>query len=201
MAEKVFVTDAQVKAAQMIVDRDKALGRQTDEAIRRIANAVPQARLGTVARDTGQSGDQGVVRESSRAARSDDPSHAPRFLRSQQIDSLTDALVGDWLSLPEVTSRLNIPARRIKQLLRDRRLLAVRRPNGSLSVPAAFLDGNQILKGLGGTLTVLFDCGFDEHEALRWLFTADESLPGTPVEALTNRRGAEVTRRVQELRL
>jgi CRP-like cAMP-binding protein len=37
MAQKVFVTDAQVKAAQMLVDRDKALGRQTDVAIRKIA--------------------------------------------------------------------------------------------------------------------------------------------------------------------
>jgi hypothetical protein len=116
-----------------------------------------------------------------------------------QIDPEADALVGNWLSLPEVAERLGIPPGRVKQLLRDRKLLAVTRPEGGRSVPAAFLDGDQVVKGLHGTLTVLFDCGFDEHEALRWLFTADETLPGTPIEALTKHRGTEVNRRAQAL--
>ncbi len=38
MAGKIFVTDAQVQAAQMLVDRDKAVGRETDAAIRKIAD-------------------------------------------------------------------------------------------------------------------------------------------------------------------
>ena len=76
-----------------------------------------------------------------------------------QIDPVADALVGEWLSLPEVAVRLNIPTSRVKQLLRDRKLLAVVRPGGERFVPAAFLDGGQIVKGLCGTLTVLFDCG------------------------------------------
>ncbi|MFY9927299.1 MAG: Rv2175c family DNA-binding protein [Streptosporangiaceae bacterium] len=116
-----------------------------------------------------------------------------------QIDPTTDALVGEWLSLPEVASQLGMPAGRVKQLLRDRKLLAVTRPEGRLSVPAAFLDGQQIVKGLCGTLTLLFDCGFDELEALRWLFTADDSLPGTPIDALCKHRGTEVNRRAQAL--
>jgi hypothetical protein len=116
-----------------------------------------------------------------------------------QIDPVADALVGKWLSLPEVAERLGIPSSRVKQLLRDRKILAVTRPCGDRGVPAAFLDGDQIVKGLGGTLTVLFDCGFDEEEALRWLFTADETLPGTPIEALYKRRGTEVNRRAQAL--
>jgi hypothetical protein len=116
-----------------------------------------------------------------------------------QIDPSTDTLVGEWLSLPEVASQLGMPAGRVKQLLRDRKLLAVTRPEGGLSVPAAFLDGQQIVKGLCGTLTLLFDCGFDEPEALRWLFTADDSLPGTPIEALCKHRGTEVNRRAQAM--
>ncbi|MBV9857869.1 MAG: DNA-binding protein [Streptosporangiaceae bacterium] len=116
-----------------------------------------------------------------------------------QIDPASDTLVGEWLSLPEVAERLGIPSGRVKQLLRDRKLLAVARPDGGRAVPAAFLAGSQIVKGLHGTLTVLFDCGFDEHEALRWLFTADESLPGTPIEALCKHRGTEVNRRAQAL--
>jgi len=116
-----------------------------------------------------------------------------------QIDLATDALVGEWLSLPDVADRLGIPAGRVKQLLRDRKLLAVNRPEGALAVPAAFLDGHQIVKGLCGTLTLLFDCGFDEAEALRWLFTADDSLPGTPIDAIVEHRGTEVNRRAQAL--
>ncbi len=116
-----------------------------------------------------------------------------------QIDPVADALVGKWLSLPEVAGRLGIPSSRVKQLLRDRKIIAVTRPGGERGVPDAFLDGGQIVKGLCGTLTVLFDCGFDEEEALRWLFTADETLPGTPIEALYKRRGTEVNRRAQAL--
>jgi Rv2175c C-terminal domain of unknown function len=116
-----------------------------------------------------------------------------------QIDPATDALVGEWLSVPDAAGLLGIPVGRVKQLLRDRKLLAVNRPEGTLAVPAAFLDGNQVVKGLCGTLTLLFDCGFDELEALRWLFTADESLPGTPIDAIVERRATEVNRRAQAL--
>jgi hypothetical protein len=116
-----------------------------------------------------------------------------------QIDPATDALVGEWLSLPDVADRLGIPPGRVKQLLRDRKLLAVARPEGAAAVPAAFLDGSQIVKGLCGTLTLLFDCGFDDLEAMRWLFTADDSLPGTPIDAIVKRRSTEVNRRAQAL--
>jgi hypothetical protein len=116
-----------------------------------------------------------------------------------QINPVADDLVGEWLSLPEVAARLGLPMGRVKQLLRDRKLIAVNRPGGERAIPAAFIDGAQIVKGLPGTLTVLFDCGFDDIEALRWLFTADETLPGTPIAALYARRGTEVNRRAQAL--
>ncbi len=116
-----------------------------------------------------------------------------------QIDPPADSLVGDWLSLPEVADRLGLPLSRVRQLLRDRKLLAVRRSDGVTAVPAAFLDGNQVVKGLAGTLTLLFDCGFGEQDALRWLFTADDTLPGTPVQAMAEHRCREVNRRAQAL--
>ena len=116
-----------------------------------------------------------------------------------EIDPTTDALVGEWLSLPDVADLLGLPVGRVKQLLRDRKLLAVKRPEGTLAVPAAFIDGHQIIKGLCGTLTLLFDCGFGEPEALRWLFTADESLPGRPIDAIVRHRNTEVNRRAQAL--
>ncbi len=116
-----------------------------------------------------------------------------------QITPAADALVGEWLSLPEVAQRLGLSTGRVKQLLRDHKLIAVTRPAGDRAVPAACIDGDQVLKGLSGTLTVLLDCGFDDSEALTWLFTADETLPGTPIDALYARRGTEVNRRAQAL--
>jgi hypothetical protein len=116
-----------------------------------------------------------------------------------QIDAGADALVGEWLPLPEVAQRLGLPLGRVRQLLRDRKLLAAVRPDGTLSVPAAFLDGGHIVKGLHGTLTLLRDCGFEEPEALRWLFTDDATLPGTPIKAISEHRRTEVNRRAQAL--
>lgn len=68
-----------------------------------------------------------------------------------------------------------------------------------LGVPDAFLTGNEIVKGLPGTITLLRDSGYHEDEILRWLFTPDDSLPGTPIDALRGDRGREVKRRAQAM--
>ncbi|MDT7784375.1 MAG: hypothetical protein QOF58_2794, partial [Pseudonocardiales bacterium] len=47
--------------------------------------------------------------------------------------------------------------------------------------------------------TVLRDQNFSTDEILRWLFTEDTSLPGTPIEALRGDRGREVKRRAQAM--
>jgi hypothetical protein len=109
-----------------------------------------------------------------------------------------DDLVGAWTTLPDVAAALGVPATRARQLVAERQLLAVRR-GGVLQVPAAFVRDGRVLKGLPGLLTVLADAGFDDDEALRWLFTPDPSLPGTPVQALMEDRGTEVKRRAQAL--
>src|ERR1035437_2103381 len=88
-----------------------------------------------------------------------------------QIDPLADRMIGNWLTIPEAADQLGLSITRVRQLLRDRKLLAV----GKLCVPAALLDGDQVIRGLHGTLPLLFDCGFDEVDALCWLFTADET--------------------------
>jgi hypothetical protein len=117
-------------------------------------------------------------------------------------DVLTDhdRLVDAWLSVPEVADRLGLPVTRARQLLSERKLAALRRgPNAALMVPARFLTGDAVLKGLPGALTVLHDAGYSDAEAIRWLFTPDPTLPGAPVEALQANRGTEVKRRAQAL--
>ncbi|MDP9861769.1 MULTISPECIES: Rv2175c family DNA-binding protein [Streptosporangium] len=116
-----------------------------------------------------------------------------------QIDRETDELVGEWLTLTEVARRLNLSAGRAKQLLKDRKLIGVRRGGGEPQVPAAFLGADDVVKGLPGTLTVLLDAGYNDVESLRWLFTPDETLPGSPVDAIVAGRHTEVKRRAQAL--
>jgi hypothetical protein len=102
------------------------------------------------------------------------------------------------LTLPEVGQSIGLPITRVHQLIRDHHLVAFRR-DGVLVVPALFLNGEGVVKGLPGTLTVLHDAGFSTDEMLRWLFTIDDSLPGSPIEALRTDRGREVKRRAQAL--
>jgi hypothetical protein len=116
-----------------------------------------------------------------------------------QIDRETDQLVDEWLTLPQVAARLELSIGRAKQLLKDHKLLGVRRGGGGPQVPAVFLDGNDVMKGLPGTLNVLQDAGYDDIESLRWLFTPDDSLPGSPVDAMRAGRHTEVKRRAQAL--
>lgn len=103
------------------------------------------------------------------------------------------------LPLPEVATALNVSANKVRQMLRDGHLIAVRR-KGELYVPAAFLVKDGVVKGLAGTITVLADSGFSRTEMLRWLFAEDDTLPGaTPVNALRTSHGTEVKRRAQAM--
>jgi Rv2175c C-terminal domain of unknown function/DNA-binding protein Rv2175c, wHTH domain len=108
--------------------------------------------------------------------------------------------VVEWLTVPDVAERLGVPVTRVHQLLREGGLAAQRR-DGVLRVPAGFVRGDAVVKGLAGVLTLLRDGGYDDEAAIRWLHTPDESLPGTPVEALAADRGREVRRRAQALAL
>lgn len=111
-------------------------------------------------------------------------------------------LVPAWLTVPQVGERLDLPLLKARQLLADRQILGVRRgENAAVYVPEAFVAGGAVLRGLPGLITLLADCGFSDAESVRWLFTPDESLPGTPVEALAGDRGTEVRRRAQALAL
>ncbi|MFL6238067.1 MAG: Rv2175c family DNA-binding protein [Actinomycetes bacterium] len=106
----------------------------------------------------------------------------------------------DWLTIPDAAESLRTDVSKVRQLIRDRRIIAFRRGEPPrLEVPAAFFVDGEVLKGLPGLLTLLADAGYDDAEALEWLFTADESLPGSPIDALRENRGTEAKRRAQGL--
>ncbi|MFF5227172.1 Rv2175c family DNA-binding protein [Dactylosporangium sp. NPDC000521] len=113
---------------------------------------------------------------------------------------VTEQPVGpaEWLTMPDVAERIGIPVNRVHQLVRERKLLAVRK-DGVLRVPADFISDDGVVKHLPGVLTVLHDAGYNDDEALRWLYTPDDTLPGTPAAALRGNRATEVKRRAQAL--
>ena len=103
------------------------------------------------------------------------------------------------LPLQEVADVLGTSSNKVRQMLRDGQLIAVRR-RGELCVPSDFVVKDGVVKGLTGTITVLADSGYSRTEMLRWLFTADDTLPGsTPINALRSNHGTEVKRRAQEM--
>ena len=106
----------------------------------------------------------------------------------------------ETLTPAEVAQTLGVSPNRVRQLIRDGKLMAVP-GSGNSRIPADFVQHGAVLKHLPGLLTVLRDGGFTEQEAFDWLFREDESLPGTPVEALRGDRHTEVTRRAQALAL
>ena len=106
----------------------------------------------------------------------------------------------DTLTPAEVADLLGVSPNRVRQLLRDGKLVAVP-GSGNSRIPADFVQEGAVLKHLPGLLTVLRDGGFTEQEVFDWLFREDPTLPGTPVEALRGDRHTEVTRRAQALAL
>lgn len=112
----------------------------------------------------------------------------------------TFALVGDWVTIPEIAQALDLKVTRVHNLISDGTLIALRDPETNVrKVPELFLNGSRVLESLKGTLAVLKDAGFSDEEAIVWLYTNDESLPGRPIDALIDGRKTEIRRRAQAL--
>jgi excisionase family DNA binding protein len=114
------------------------------------------------------------------------------------VTHVLSGLVDRWLTLQEAAQELAVTPSRVRQLIREHQLAAVRPAAGEEpAVPADFLADGLVVKGLPGTLTLLADRGLSVEEAVEWLFTPDDSLPGRPIDALREDRGKEVRRRAQ----
>jgi hypothetical protein len=103
-----------------------------------------------------------------------------------------------WLTIPDLVDLLGIGVGRVRRLIEDRHLLAVR-VDGVLRVPADFIRDGEPLSELRGTLIVLADGGFSDEEAMTWLLSEDDSLGVAPIDALLAGRKAEVRRVAQAL--
>jgi Rv2175c C-terminal domain of unknown function len=104
----------------------------------------------------------------------------------------------DWVTLPDLAERFEVPITKVRQMIRDGELIAIRL-HGVLRVPAELVANRTVTKHLPGVLTLLRDAGYTDEEALRWLYSPDETLPGTPARALGGDAATEVKRRAQAL--
>lgn len=112
-----------------------------------------------------------------------------------------EALVGSWVTIPDLAERLGVRLVEARRLVEDRELLAHRvGERRVVAVPEDFLDADGPIASLKGTFTVLADGGMNDVEIIRWLHTRDETLPvpGTPLDAIRAGFKTEVRRRAME---
>ena len=118
-----------------------------------------------------------------------------------------ELLVSNWLTLPDVAEQLGESISHVRGLVDTRALIGIKRGDRSVfQVPAVFLIDSanelgtvEVLPTLSGTLTLLADQSFADAEALEWLFTPDDALGATPIDALRAGRRADVRRLAQTL--
>ena len=107
-------------------------------------------------------------------------------------------------STSAISDRLGVSVSQVHHMLREGRLLAVRR-GGDLHVPRLFfgeVDGRfAIAKHVTGLLSVLRDGGFSREESMEWLFTDLDDLGAAPAELLHTDSAREVIRRAQAMAL
>lgn len=112
-----------------------------------------------------------------------------------------DALVTQWLSVPEAAELQGASLSDVRTQLKERRLVGVRRgPNKAVSIPAVFVTDEGPRPEIRGTVIVLSDGGMSDDELLRWLFTPDDTLPvpGSPMDCILAGHKTEIRRRAME---
>ncbi len=103
----------------------------------------------------------------------------------------------ELITLPDAAELLAIPITKVHQLIKDGQVVVTRDEDGRRVLPRAFVAGGTVVKGLPSVITLLRDGGYSDSEIIEWLLRADDSLPGTPMQALAENRGTEVKRRAQ----
>jgi hypothetical protein len=110
------------------------------------------------------------------------------------------ALVDEWWDWAAASGALGVSVSKVRQYIREHQLAgAVPVEGEGQRIPAALIQDGAIVKGVPGVLTVLHDGGYNDRTSIAWLFSHDETLPGRPIDALRENRGAEVKRRAQSM--
>lgn len=104
----------------------------------------------------------------------------------------------EYLTVPDLVERFDTTPGKIHRMIEQRQIAAVR-IDGILSIPALFIENDEPLHSLQGTLMLLHDAGYSDEEAIAWLFDEDTGLDVAPIHALRSGRKSEVRRTAQSL--
>ena len=107
----------------------------------------------------------------------------------------------DLLPLPDVAARTGLDIMAVRQLIKDGKVIGTRRAGDDvLCILADQLeeDGTPV-KHLPAVITLLRDGRYSDEEVLGWLTAPDDTIPGTPLQALRENRGTEIKRRAQAM--
>lgn len=113
----------------------------------------------------------------------------------------SDVLPADepLLSVPDFAERMGVVVTKVFDLLGNHQLIAVDR-DGKKAIPERFLaDDGHVVKFVPGVIALLSDGGYTDAEIFEYLFTADDTLPGRPVDAIHGHLAREVMRRAQSM--
>lgn len=103
-----------------------------------------------------------------------------------------------YLTIPDLVDLFGSTPSKIRRLIEDNYLAAIR-IDGVLQIPVDFIDGREPLPSLRGTLLALHDAGFNNDEAVAWLFADNDELGKSPIKTLKSGNKSAVRRATQGL--
>lgn len=101
-------------------------------------------------------------------------------------------------TIADLVERFNASPGRIHRMIEDHYLATVR-VDGVLRVPSEFVQGNEPLPSLRGTILVLLDAGLSEDQAVEWIMSHNDELDERPIDSLLRGHKAAVRRATQAL--
>lgn len=115
--------------------------------------------------------------------------------QSCRVSELFDK-VKNWLSIDQAGELLGISPGKVKRLIEEHSLIALKR-DGQPMIPAELIVAGEPLASLKGTVILLLDLGYSLDEAISWLYTYSDVLGSTPIDSLLLGRKAPVRRLAQ----
>lgn len=103
------------------------------------------------------------------------------------------------IAIPDAAERMGVVVTKVMDLLNNGQLLAIRLDNVRYIPEMFFTEGGDLNKFVPGVISLLSDGGYSSQEILEYLYEADDSLPGRPVDALHGHLAREVMRRAQAM--
>ncbi len=119
--------------------------------------------------------------------------------QSSRVSNVFDS-VSDWYTIGEVADIFQVSVGKVRRLVEEHQLFTIRR-DGEPKIPQHIIVEGEPLPSLRGTILVLLDSGFNLDQALEWLYTEDDSLPGKPIDFLIKGHKSAVRRLAMSLAL